>query len=345
MNKRDWGTALSLLFGVALLIIVLSQFPVMDVFNSFSNISIKLILYYLLSVFAILFFSTLRWYYVLKSQNAHIKLWHLFAYRMVGSAMSYLTPGPKVGGEFFQSAVMKKEKISFTQRLSSIVIDRTVELSSSGVFFIVGIIVGIAILPFDMSWQTRAALVIVCFLMLYIIYWFFRQMFAGRSVFHRIFRWLQLHKFKKCEQYEQKVIDFEQFIIKFYTRDKRHFLISIGLTFATWIAMFAEYYFLLSMFNVPATALSIFLVISFVGFAYLLPMPMALGTLEAGQVSAFAILNASTTTGIGVALIIRAKDIFLSLIGVFFMALFGIKYKNIRAKEQRRDYIRTITKF
>jgi len=335
---------LSLVLGIVLLIVVLSQFPIGDVFDKFKEAKLIYLLYYLLSVFGILFFATLRWYNILLSQKVNINFWRLFAYRLVGSAMSYLTPGPKVGGEFFQSAAMRKEKISFTQRLSSIVIDRTVELSSSGFFFIIGAIVGVAFLPFNLDFGTRAILISVCIVALYLIYLFFKQVFSGKSVFHSLFRMFKLHRFKKLEKYEQKVIDFERYVIDFYSRDRKHFFISIALTFFTWIGMFAEYYFLLKMFGVSASLLSIFMVVSFVGLAYLLPMPMALGTLEAGQVSAFAIIQASTAIGIGVALIIRAKDIILSLIGVFFMGMYGIKVDNTGKEEKKAEYVRSITK-
>jgi uncharacterized membrane protein YbhN (UPF0104 family) len=100
------------------------------------------------------------------------------------------------------------------------------------------------------------------------------------------------------------------------------------------------------MFGIHATAGQIFLIVSFVGFAYMLPMPMALGTLEAGQASAFTIINASAAIGVATALVIRAKDIVYSIIGLSVMGYYGITRKDVKAakRDKKAEYIREITK-
>ncbi|MFH1174594.1 MAG: lysylphosphatidylglycerol synthase transmembrane domain-containing protein [archaeon] len=341
--KKHKSLILSVSFSVIVLVFLLSKYSLVNAFMSMTNVSLELVVKYLLAVLVIVTLGVFRWDVVLRSQHVHIPFHRLFAYRLIGNAMSYLTPGPRVGGEPFQAAAMRKEHISFTQSLSSIFIDRTVELSTSGIFFFIGIIVGFAVIPSD--WRTKTVLLLTGFLLLVFIFFFFRQVLRGKTVFHRMFRFFGLHKFKRFEQYEQKILDFEFYIIKFYKKDRIHFLITLAISFLTWVAMFLEYYFLLQMFGITANISVIFLIVSFVGFAYLLPLPMALGSLEAGQVSAFSLLRNSADTGIGVSLIIRAKDIFISMIGVAFMLIYGITFKNtaVERKEERAEYIRRIT--
>ena len=77
----------------------------------------------------------------------------------------------------------------------------------------------------------------------------------------------------------------------------------------------------------------IFLIVTLVGIAYLLPIPMALGTLEAGQISAFAILSLSTAAAVGMSFIIRAKDMLIAFWGVGILSFYGFDINKSLSKQ------------
>ncbi len=57
-----------------------------------------------------------------------------------------------------------------------------------------------------------------------------------------------------------------------------------------------------------------------VRLAHLLPMPGAIGTLEASQVVALEMLGLNTAVGLSLSLLIRLRDVGLALIGVWLGA-------------------------
>jgi uncharacterized membrane protein YbhN (UPF0104 family) len=61
-----------------------------------------------------------------------------------------------------------------------------------------------------------------------------------------------------------------------------------------------------------------------VGLAYIIPVPAAIGVLEVGQLSAFSLLNLSSSLGIAASIVIRAKDSIITLIGLIIISFKGL---------------------
>lgn len=128
-------------------------------------------------------------------------------------------------------------------------------------------------------------------------------------------------------RYERKLVQFERLIVRFYEHDKKYFGYAILVSFVSWILMFFEYYFAMQFFGFSITPMQTFLIFSFVGAAYLFPIPLALGVLEAAQVSVFNILGINPAAGVGLAMVIRFKDVIWSGIGFFILFLHSLSSK------------------
>jgi uncharacterized membrane protein YbhN (UPF0104 family) len=87
--------------------------------------------------------------------------------------------------------------------------------------------------------------------------------------------------------------------------------------------MFFEYKFATTLLGINVGVIEIFFIVSFIGMAILFPIPMAIGALEAGQISAFAIIGLQASAGIALAFLVRAKDIVTALIGMILLAFYG----------------------
>jgi uncharacterized membrane protein YbhN (UPF0104 family) len=98
------------------------------------------------------------------------------------------------------------------------------------------------------------------------------------------------------------------------------------LSLLSWAIMFIEYKIVLTIVGYPDASLaSVFLIISLLGAAYLVPIPMALGSLEASQVSAFALTSMRSAAGVALALVVRAKDLAWAIIAFIALSFFGFK--------------------
>ena len=93
--------------------------------------------------------------------------------------------------------------------------------------------------------------------------------------------------------------------------------------------MFFEFKVAANIVGLNLTIFQLFLIICVVGAAFVVPIPMGLGALEAGQIGLFSILAISQAAGIGLAFVIRIKDIIISAIGMILFAYYGLSFKEV----------------
>ncbi len=267
---------------------------------------------------------TWRWKVIINySGFNNVSFWNLFCYKVIGYGVSYLTPTAKVGGEAVRAGLLTRHKIKFDKALSTVVIDKTIELTSSGLFFIIGvpIIILYATIPKNTQWL----MITISAIFLVLISYFYYQMISGRDFFGKIFRLLRIQKTKRGKKWEYELRKFEQLIIDFYQGDKKDFYKTMIISAISWLLMFFEFKFSLLMFGENINLMQIFMIITFVGAAYLIPIPMALGSLEASQVSVFKIIRLNQAIGLSLSLLIRVKDMVWALIGLIMLSFYGLR--------------------
>lgn len=319
----------SVVIGLLALWYIFTKISINDVVNAFSGATIELIIYYILIQLGLMVVMTGRWLIILDSQGIKgVGFFKLNNYRLVGQAVSFITPSAKLGGEPVRAALLtSKEKVPFEKSLSSVVIDKTLEVTTSGAFFIFGSI--ILLLAFVVSPDLTYLIIGVSIFFLVLIILFNYRVMRGKHFFHTILQLLRLSKVKSLKKFVKKVKDFERLIIKFYHKDRKHFYYSILISFVGWVLMFFEYSIAAKIVGHTLSVLQVFLVFTFVGAAYLVPIPMALGALEAGQISVFSIIRVSTAAGLALSLIIRVKDMIIAVIGLILLVIFGLNFKDV----------------
>jgi uncharacterized protein (TIRG00374 family) len=169
-------------------------------------------------------------------------------------------------------------------------------------------------------------IVIISILFLAIIIFNYR-MLKGKKVFHHIFTFFRLQKIKRLKNFEKKLINVESLIIKFYHKDTKYFYQAISICLLSWCLMFFEYKVAGLMVGQNLTPMQSFLIFSFVGIAYIMPIPMALGTLEASQISAFSILGINPAAGLALSFLVRLKDFCIAIIGAIMLGIYGVSLK------------------
>lgn len=325
--KRVISTV-SLLVGLGVLFYLFSTLPFGDVWTQFLGVNAVLIAKYLLAIIFIRVVLSWRWRAVLQSRDMNtIPFAQLFNVHMAGTAVSFLTPTAKLGGEPVRALLFHKEtEHSFKKSLSAVVIDKTIELSTSGLFFIVGLIV--ALLSYSVSTSLRNTLVGVIIFLLVLIGGFFIRVFNGKNFFAWLFSTMSLDKVSWLQTPIEKLHDFEELVVDFYHTDRAALFKAIMLSMLSWVGMFFEYYYVGLIVGVELSILEVFIIFTFVGLAYLIPVPMAVGTLEAGQVSAFSLIGLRSAAGLGVSIVVRTKDMLVSAYGLVCLLLRGMSIRS-----------------
>jgi len=294
-----------------------------QIINFFRNTTTILFVSFILIQIGLMIVLTLRWATILKSQgHKNINLFRLNKYRVAGQAISFFTPTAKMGGEGVKTRLMsKREKLSYRDAFSSVLLDNVVDLTASGFFFFIG--ATIVMISINTGLTTKIFLATLVLVLLVLLALFNYRLFKGKTMVYGLAKKVGLFKIKTLNKIKHEFKKFDENLHCFYKKDKTYFFYALALSFISWILMFFEYYVAGRMLGLNFSIWMIFLIVTLVGIAYLIPVPMALGTLEAGQISAFSILSISSAAAIGLSFIIRAKDMLISFWGVGILSFYG----------------------
>jgi uncharacterized protein (TIRG00374 family) len=335
-RNKKFIIVLSAVLGIAATIILYRIVDIKEVINTLRHTTLILILLYILIQIIMLYIVTWRWKVVLDSQNVkHVKFSRLVKYVLVGRGIGFLTPSGKLGSEPVRAGLLSsKEDIKFEKAFSSVIIDRSIDVTTAVVFFVVGMF--LMLLFFVASPIFSDIMVTLSIILLLFIFIFNYRMLKGKKVFQHVFRFLKLNKLRKLKKFEQKLESVETLVIKFYHKDTNYFYQTLWISLLSWLLMFVEYKIAGNMVGQNLTPVQSFLIFSFVGIAYMMPIPMSLGALEASQISAFSIIGVGAATGLALSFLIRLKDFIMSMIGIVILGVYGI---NIKQTVQDTKYL------
>ena len=321
--------------GVIAFAVILRTFKIEEVWKFIRQGKPEFVIGYVAVSVALMLVLAWRWKIVLKSQKLDVPLYRLFMYRLTGYGISYLTPSAKMGGEPVRASLLQKHGIKFSKGLSSVVIDKTIEIAASGIFFFIGVIT--VLFRFALPVQTESMMLVFAVLFLTLVIFIYHRMVSGKGLIVSAFKLLRLGKINKFKDSEKKLVKFENLIIKFFQEDKKDFLLSIAISLFSWVLMFFEYKFAALIIGYNLSFGVLFLIVTFVGAAFLIPIPMALGTLEAGQVLVFSLINIKSAAGVALSLIVRARDLLWAVTGLLLMSYLGMEATEVIKSEYKNE--------
>jgi len=341
IRKKVLSIIGSLVLGVVILVLVMAKYPFKEVLSTFSHITPKLLIAYLIVSFTIMFLFAVRWNYVMKTLGHKLPLRESFCYRVIDYGLSYITPSGKAGGEPIRAALLTRTGMSFKEGLANVTTDKTIELTVSVSFFIFGMLT--LALGYPLPIGLRVFVIVMCAFLIFVIWKFYSRVMRGKPVFTALYRSLHLHKIKYFAKYQQAVIDFEKPILKFYKEERKAFFVALGLSVLSLLCSLAEYKLLLLMLGINASLGVVFMVLSVSGIAFLVPVPMGLGSLEAFQAALFSVLKIGSAAGVGLAVITRARDLIWVLAAVALSLYFG-SFKRVLREAYNSTHANPISK-
>jgi uncharacterized protein (TIRG00374 family) len=335
---KNFFVALFFIVGVVATVFLIKGYGLKNVIKFYENFNGWLLLAYFLVTMLIFVILTWRWNVILKSRGHKVPFRKLFVYRLIGASINFFTPGPRVGGEPTQASLLGKHKVEFTEGLSTVMIDKIIDTTTSGILFIFGVI----LVSMHYALPKSAAILMggsgLIFLVFIII--FYRQMLNNKHFFLHIFRFFRLDKIKNktIKKAEERLEEIELIMMQFYKHDKKTFTISILISLVSWVAMFIEYKLLTTLLGLNVGFVPLFFIITFIGIAILFPIPMAVGVLEAGQISAFNIVGLAGSAGVALAFLVRMKDFLWSVVGLILLPMYGFDVeKTIQRKYKSKN--------
>ncbi len=333
--KKKWIVLGSILAGIAALWIILKQIPFKEIINLFSNSSPLIILGYIGISVLIMLFLALRWKIILKSKGYNVSLFKLFSYRIAGYGVSYLTPAAKLGGEPVRAGLLSRDGISFSEGLSTIIIDKTIEIATNALFFFIGVM--IVLFSFAVPGQAEIMMLLFALIFLGLMLFIYHRLVSGKGFIKSLANKFKLSTTKVYKKNKVKILEFESAIIKFFKHDKKDFYLSCVASFFSWVCMFVEYKFAGLILGFDFTFVQIFLIVSFIGVAMMIPIPMGLGSMELSQVTVFALFKMGQTGGVALAFLVRARDLLWSVVGLIILSFYGLNPRKFIEKEYENN--------
>jgi glycosyltransferase 2 family protein len=331
-TKKKIFIIATLLIGLIGLVVVLVEVPPLQVIRTFAHAKPIYALLFLASSTMVMLAFSYRWHLILRSRGHKVPVLSLLKYRICGYGVSAMTPTAKVGGEPVRMMLLAKHGVPPLERVSSVLTDKIVEISTNVFFFLIGLT--LIIIKFALPVRTEVVILVMMAGLIAIIFLFYYHIFNGKFFFSRIFRMLGLHKVKKFALFEFKIKEMERIMIDYHLRNKRNFYLIILISSLGWIFTLGELYFAVRIIGISQVSITqLFVILVFVGLAFLIPIPLAMGSLEALQISNFALIKlGSSASAVALSFLIRTLDLFWIVLALFFLSSYRMKFLQIFQK-------------
>ena len=293
---------------------------------------------------------TSRWWLILWGLGYKLPFGMTMGHRLAAAGVSYFTPGPQFGGEPVQ--VLLVEKVHNVPRItavSSVALDKSIELLFNFSFLVLGMVIILqsSVLDAGVGRESAAAvgsvqvvwpLVLLSFPILYLVaLWRGRQPIAGfmrvtMPVFSRRLAWAN-----KFETAVRGMAASEKLAGQFCHQSPLNLGAVLLVTLLSWLTMVVEFGMMLTFLGAEVSFLEAIVVLTAVRFAYLLPLPGGLGTVEAAQVWVMTQLGFDPAVGLSASLLMRGRDILLGLTGLWWVNHFLTRFVHQSSQKEVSD--------
>jgi uncharacterized protein (TIRG00374 family) len=289
-----------------------------------------------------LLLAAARWGLVLRGLGVPIALGRLALYRLAGSGVSYLTPGPQVGGEPVLLALARRwSGLGYGPGSASRLIDRSIELASNAAFLGAGAWALLATGALDgVTGARRLAVLLVPAVLMAVPALYLGLSFAGRRPLAGLLAGVSARLPRRpgdrqpLSRLGSSLTAVEDRVAALRGGGGTVLALAAGAFVLIWGTGALEMRLALASFGVQAGWAEVLALMAASRLAFLVPVPGALGVLEATQVSLFALLGFPAGAAHALLLYIRARDLCLAGAGLG-VAAFGLSHAPRGASPRR----------
>jgi len=265
----------------------------------------------------ILALASLRWRMLLQAQGHTVPIVSIAGYRMASYAMSYFAPGPQLAGEAMQVyMIQKRHKVPGATAISTVVLDKTMEILANFLFILVG---GVVILWAHMINQAFFVqfLLLMC-LILCLPLSYFASLWRGSQPAARFLHWVKgLRKNDtRLDRWTEVAANAESQMVGLFKENPRVLIQAFVVSLLIWAVLLIDYAFAMSFFGLQLNLVETISALTAARIAFLTPIPGGLGAYEASQVLVMTALGLSPALGVSLSLIVRGRDLLMGGLGL-----------------------------
>ena len=288
--------------------------------------------------------DTLGWYFAFgEKYRSNLPYFMLFRIRWAGEALNNVVPSAYIGGEALKIYLLHKRRFSATDATSSVIIGKTLQITTQIVFIVLG---SIAFLQYGQAGadlrQAMATALGVGLAMIALLFWL-----QKRGIFLTLLQLLhKLHlHIRSLDAASRNLFDIDRQITTFYGSDTRNFLLSSGAYFGGWLLDTLDIFLVAYLLDVPIHWLQALAIEAFISVAKMMNVfvPGALGFQESGIIFLCRAVGLPEPFAFTYALIRRGRDLIFAIVGGVFLYSEETNFKGLSTKirigEKRRKMV------
>jgi len=312
--KRLLLSIFSLVLGVILFSVVIRNVGWQGIWDTIILLSgLNGVLILLLTVL-IWFISNIRLKRILDSMGYSLPVLALWPIYLGGFAISFLMPMLILGGELFRAYVLRNRfNVPFQKGAASVLIERLLEMTVLFVIILFGFVFFFLSVGLPSKELTYIALGTVLAVASLLVFFYIRS-FKNKSIV----------RFFSKGAGNGNILELEKEVFRFFTFRNIRFWEGLMWSIIKNIVALARVWLLVIFLGKTLSFFPILSILSFFYISMLIPIPAALGTHDAFQAFAFGALGAGASTGAAFALVIRAAELLLAIVGIILVIPLGI---------------------
>lgn len=268
-----------------------------------------------------------RWWLLLYAQGYVIPYGRLIGYRLATFAVSYLTPGPHFGGEPLQVyLVSRNHGVPVSAALTAVILDKSLEMTTNFTFLVAGVLFVYPQVAAP-GWPVGQLLLAGCLLLLLplglLIAISLRRHPLSALIALAQRAWSRitgggsgLAGESKEQRLYRIVHDSERLGAELCRKQPALVLLALAASVISWVGIIGEFWLMTKVLGLGLSLPQALAALLAARIAILLPLPAALGALEASQTLAMAQLGLAPAAGISMSVLIRGRDIMLAILGL-----------------------------
>ncbi len=337
-SKVLWQWTL-LALALGLLWLTLRNIPLSEVWAQLSQLRLDQIALLVVANLLVLATFSARWWILLYAQGYRLPYHKLMGYRLATFAVSYFTPGPHFGGEPLQVYVVsRRHAVPAAVSLAAVVLDKLIEMIFNFTFIALGVLFVLqSQADAALDWQGQAwptGGIALLFMLPVII---LAALAMGRHPLSRPLASV-LHAWQavdgkgaqtRPDSTHSRVGHFvitlresEDLGCRLFRQRPGLLAAAILVSLVSWLAIIGEFWLMTHVLGLGLSLPDALLALLAARAAILLPLPAAVGALEASQALAMVSLGLPAEYGISLSLLIRGRDVLLGLAGLGLAGLY-----------------------
>jgi len=314
-RKRNYALrVIGLAVLIALLTFALRNAPLVQIWNTLRQLQLWQVAVILSLDFIIYLFVTARWWLIVRAENRGISYLPMIGVRISVFGISYFTLGPQVGGEPLQVLYLQRRYgLTFTRATATVVMDKLLELLANFILLVFGVTgilqAGILSGSGSLSVPVLAAITLL-------VAWPLVHVILLHRKIYPLSACLQTMRFARHAKAVRFVRAAEHLAGRFCQRQTRALFAAIFISMLAAIGMVSEYFLMTSFLRLHLQFWQTVTAWTAGWLSFLVPLPGGLGALEASQVFALGFFGITAAPAIGVALVMRARDLIIGGLGL-----------------------------